>query len=152
MKENLRRKKRPFFISTLRRFSIVSFESNVRPTVSTMSRNKLSRDTWRTYKNALSLNFRFLLTGIKTKEICPCDKPWRPTGLWDVEAPTFSRQSAHRWRWGFQLYAPANRPSLTSQEDSWVDSRAIVRLEWLIHFKNCITTSVIEPATFRFVA
>jgi hypothetical protein len=28
----------------------------------------------------------------------PCNRPWRPIGLWDVEAPTFSRKSAHRWR------------------------------------------------------
>jgi hypothetical protein len=27
--------------------------------------------------------------------------------LWEVEAPTFSRQSAHRWRQGCQPYAPA---------------------------------------------
>jgi hypothetical protein len=26
--------------------------------------------------------------------------------LWDVESPTFSRQSAHRWRWGCQPCAP----------------------------------------------
>jgi hypothetical protein len=39
----------------------------------------------------------------------PCNRPGRPIGLWDVEAPTFSRQSAHRWRWGCQLYAPAAR-------------------------------------------
>jgi hypothetical protein len=33
----------------------------------------------------------------------------RPVGFWDVEAPTFSRQSAHRlWR-GCQPYAPADR-------------------------------------------
>jgi hypothetical protein len=32
---------------------------------------------------------------------------WRPIGLWDVEAVTFSRQSAHRWQWGCQPYAPA---------------------------------------------
>jgi hypothetical protein len=36
----------------------------------------------------------------------PCNRPWRPIGLWDVEAPTHSRQSAHRWRKG-QPYAPA---------------------------------------------
>jgi hypothetical protein len=36
--------------------------------------------------------------------------------LWDVEVPTFSRQSAHRWRWGCQPYAPA---ALYLQEDSW---------------------------------
>jgi hypothetical protein len=34
----------------------------------------------------------------------PCNRPWRPIGLWDVEAPTFSRQSAHRWRRGYQLF------------------------------------------------
>jgi heme A synthase len=28
-------------------------------------------------------------------------------GLWDVEDPTLSRQSAHRWRLGFQSYTPA---------------------------------------------
>jgi hypothetical protein len=37
--------------------------------------------------------------------------------LWDVEAPTFSRQSGHRWRWGCQPYAPA---VLHPQEDSWI--------------------------------
>jgi hypothetical protein len=37
----------------------------------------------------------------------PCNRPWRPIWLWDVEAPIFSRQSAHRWQWGCQLYAPA---------------------------------------------
>jgi hypothetical protein len=43
-------------------------------------------------------------------------RPWRPIRLWDVEPPTFSRQSAHRWRWGSQPYAPA---ALHPQEDSW---------------------------------
>jgi hypothetical protein len=33
----------------------------------------------------------------------------------DVEAPTFSRQSAYRWRWRYQPYAPA---VLYPQEDS----------------------------------
>jgi hypothetical protein len=32
---------------------------------------------------------------------------WRPVGLWDVEVPTFSRQLAHKWQWGRQLYAPS---------------------------------------------
>jgi hypothetical protein len=40
----------------------------------------------------------------------PCNRPWRPIGLWDVEVPTFSRQSAHRWRRGCQPYAPAGLP------------------------------------------
>jgi hypothetical protein len=46
----------------------------------------------------------------------PCNRPWRPIGLWEVEAPTFSRQSAHGWWWGCQPYAPA---ALYPQEDSW---------------------------------
>jgi hypothetical protein len=37
------------------------------------------------------------------------NRPWRPIGSWDVEAFTFCGQSAHRWRWGCQLYAPAGR-------------------------------------------
>jgi hypothetical protein len=44
------------------------------------------------------------------------DRPWRPTGLWNVEAPTFSKISAHRWRWCCQPYVPA---ALYPQEDSW---------------------------------
>jgi hypothetical protein len=35
------------------------------------------------------------------------NRPWRPIGLWDVEASTFYRQSVHIWRWGCQPYAPA---------------------------------------------
>jgi hypothetical protein len=46
----------------------------------------------------------------------PVNRPWRPIGLWDVEAPTFSRQSARRLRWGCQPYALA---ALYTQEHSW---------------------------------
>jgi hypothetical protein len=45
-----------------------------------------------------------------------CNRPWRPIGLWDVEAPIFSRQSVHRWRWVCQPYAPT---ALHPREDSW---------------------------------
>jgi hypothetical protein len=48
-----------------------------------------------------------------------CKRPWRPIGLWDVESPTLSRQSAHRWRWG-QPYAPAVMyPPIRNQRESW---------------------------------
>jgi hypothetical protein len=32
------------------------------------------------------------------KKSYPCNRPWRTIGFWDVEALTFSRQSAHRWQ------------------------------------------------------
>jgi hypothetical protein len=87
----------------------------------------------------------------------PCNRPWRLIGLWDVEVPTVSRQSAHRWRWGRQpyapaaLYAPARFLVLISVR-GWVDPRAIVRLEGLGQFKNPMTSWGIEHATFRLVA
>jgi hypothetical protein len=46
-------------------------------------------------------------TYIRQRYSYPFNVPWRPIGLWDVKDPTFSRQSAHRWRWGCQPYAPA---------------------------------------------
>jgi hypothetical protein len=33
----------------------------------------------------------------KLRQSYPCNRPWRPIGLWDGKVPTFSRQSVHRW-------------------------------------------------------
>jgi hypothetical protein len=45
----------------------------------------------------------------------PSNRPWRPIGLWDVEAPTFSRQ---RLTDGGEV-THTRRPLFTFQEESW---------------------------------
>jgi hypothetical protein len=83
----------------------------------------------------------------------PCNRLWRLIGLWDVEAPAFSRWSAHRWQWS-QPYALASHPlppgrfPVLISVRGWTDCRATVRLEGL----GQVMTSGIEPATFRLVA
>jgi hypothetical protein len=87
----------------------------------------------------------------------PFNRPRRPTGLRDVKAPTFSRQSAHRWRWGCQPYAPValyppGRFLVLIYVRGWVDPRTIVWLEGLGQLKNPMTSLGIEPVTLQLVA
>jgi hypothetical protein len=89
----------------------------------------------------------------------PRNRPCKPIGFWDVEDPTLSRQSARRWLWGCEPYAPA--ALYTSEtilflfwysfmlEAGWTPGpSAAGRLDKL----KKITSSGHEPATFRLVA
>jgi hypothetical protein len=57
---------------------------------------KLFNWIWLFLQLILKLFFYYKLI----KNLYPCDRPWRPIGLCDIKALTFSRQSVHRWRWG----------------------------------------------------
>jgi hypothetical protein len=46
--------------------------------------------------------------------------------LWDVEAPTFSLQSAHRWRWGCQPHACM----------TWINFITSACILWYINFSS----------------
>jgi hypothetical protein len=67
-----------------------------------------------------------------------------------------SRQSAHRWWWGCQPYAPAalcppGRFVVLISVRGWVDPRATMRLEGLGKLQQ-YTSSRLDPATFQLVA
>jgi hypothetical protein len=98
------------------------------------------------------------ITACKKKgQSYPCNRPWRPIGLWDIEASTFFRQSAYRWWWGCQPYAlvafyhPGRFLVLISVR-GWVDSTAIVQLEGLGQLKSPVTSSGIKRVTFWLLA
>jgi hypothetical protein len=59
----------------------------------------------RTCSGRMIAVFRSLLSAVGIfgrKEKINRKKPWSSIRLWDVESPTISGQSAHRWRWGCQ--------------------------------------------------
>jgi hypothetical protein len=85
----------------------------------------------------------------------PRNRPWRPIGLWNIEASTFSKHSAHRWWWrqpyvSTALYLPRRFLVLISVR-GWVDPRAIMWLEGLGQLKNPVTSLGIGPVTFWLV-
>jgi hypothetical protein len=94
----------------------------------------------------------------------PRNRPWRPIVLWDVENPTLSIQSAHRWRLGCQPYTPATLyPSrsfifwysflLQAEEtpepwcswNDWIHHRLLARLMPTFEDRGCHVVSVTDP-------
>jgi hypothetical protein len=77
--------------------------------------------------------YRFQFRYQVEKWRCPCNKPWRPIGLWGVKSAIFYRYAAHRWQWWFHTYAPAalhppGRFHILICVRDWVNPGAIVRL------------------------
>jgi hypothetical protein len=75
--------------------------------------------------------------------------------MWEVEAPTIYRQSAHRWRWNCQPYVPAaiylpGKFLVHISVRGWIDPRVIV---WLgLGQLQKSTLSRFDPTTFLLVA
>jgi hypothetical protein len=72
----------------------------------------------------------FLIWRLRKNGIYPCNRLWRPIGLWDVKAPTFPRHWAHKWQWGYQPYTLG--PSTPRKIPGSVDSSAIGGLHCLM--------------------
>jgi hypothetical protein len=72
------------------------------------NRAPISQSSSRGLEEAIPTDLDVVLRFILILQHISCKRrPWRPTGLWYIDAPTFSSQPVHRSRCGCQLYAPA---------------------------------------------
>jgi hypothetical protein len=98
-------------------------------------------------------NSRQLFVEVSSKR---CNRPWRPTGLSEVEAPHFLHK---RLTDGGEVVSLTCRLPFTLRKilvlisvRGLVEPRAIVRLEGLGKLKNPMKSIGIESATFRLIA
>jgi hypothetical protein len=147
-------------------FSVKSISSWIVIEVRDLVENCIS--PWWSGTDQLSCSWEHVFTSLQVPNLlhfkyvyksscCPLNRPWRPIGLRNVKAPTFSGQSAHRWQWGCQPYPPAalytpGRFLVLISVTGWVDPRAIVQLQGLGLLKNPVTSSGYEPTTFWLTA
>jgi hypothetical protein len=82
-----------------------------------------------------SLKSLLLLKDKRKISSYPCNRPRSSMEVWDVEAPTFSTKSSHRWPSGCQSYAPVDIYSLVLfSVSSWDILRLVVifklKIQW----------------------
>jgi hypothetical protein len=87
-----------------------------------------------------------------TIQMCLCNRPWRSTGMWAVEAPTFSRQIAVRLS-ALRAGRPLSRGRILvfMSARCWIDATIIARLGELGILKTPMALSGTEPSSFHLV-
>jgi hypothetical protein len=98
---------------------------------------------WFTSLGHTKLVSQLSLSHCKKKKNCPCKRPWRPIGLWCVEAPTFFMDS--RLIDDCEIVSLKRRPPFTPRKIPDIASTnyaiACLRLSHGSHLKQLQNTS-----------